>query len=424
MDPACSGPLAPVASSERVEILDILRGVAILGILLVNVQMFFAPIFLYVSGERFWHGTLDQAVEVLTVFFAQAKFYALFSFLFGLGFAVQSERAAARGATIGRFFARRLGSLAAIGLAHALLVWFGDILFLYALLGFLLIPFRGRATKTLAIWAGVLFCLPIVFQALRLGSVEIGRALAGPGEIERQLAESRQSMLELSERARVVYSSGTLGELFAMRAREWGVVVGFGLVGVGPQILGLFLVGLAFGQARFFHDLHEQLPRLRRAAPVLLACGVCGGILQVVGHLSADPLVPSVLGLLSSIAQTFLAPAMTAFYVCAICLVVQHGAWQRRLAPLAAVGRMALSNYLMHSVVFTLVAYSYGLGLYGRVAPSAALVLAVAVYAAQVPLSRAWIARYRFGPAEWLWRSLTYGSVQPMRRVAVPSASG
>ena len=111
-----------------------------------------------------------------------------------------------------------------------------------------------------------------------------------------------------------------------------------------------------------------------------------------------------------------LAPAMTAAYVCAICLAWQHETWRRRLAYLAPVGRMALSNYLAQSIVFTLLAYSYGLAWYGRVPPGAAVLLGCGVYVVQVPLSRWWLLRHRFGPAEWVWRSLTYRRLQPMRR--------
>jgi len=402
-----SGPTTPVAAAERLEILDVLRGIAILGILLVNAEMFFSPISLAVSGQTWWHAPYDRIAESVVVFFAQAKFYALFSFLFGLGFAIQSERAAVRGATIAGFFARRLGWLAAFGLAHALLLWFGDILFLYAILGFLLIPFRGRKQRTLIAWICLLLALPIALQVVRLGSFD-----------PEQLAATRESMVELTERARSAYAAGSLSEIFSIRAREWGTVVGFGLLGFGPQILGLFVVGLAFGQARFFDDLPARRPAMRHALPILLGCGTLGGALQVAGSQLGDPLVPSIFGLLTSAAQMVLAPAMTAAYVCAIGLAWQHEAWRRRLSVLAPVGRMALSNYLLHSIVFTLLAYSYGLGLYGRVGPALAALLACGVYAGQVPLSRWWLARYRFGPVEWLWRSLTYRERQPMRRAA------
>ncbi len=397
--------LAPVGTEERVEILDVLRGVAILGIVVVNAEMFFTPISLYLSGERWWDAPLDRVVEALVVFFAQAKFYALFAFLFGLGFAIQIRRAAARGAAVAPFFAARLGWLAAIGLVHALLVWYGDILFLYAVMGLFLLPFRDRAQSTRIVWAVALLALPIVLQALPL--------LAGPTGED---AAMRDSMIEMTRTARAAYADGTWAEIAAIRAREWGIVAGFGLLAFGPQILGLFLVGLALGRQGFFDDLRTHVQPMRRALPILLACGAFGGALQVLGSWRADPLTPSAFGLVVTAAQMLLAPAMTAAYVCAICLAWQHEAWRRRLAFLAPVGRMALSNYLMQSIVFTLLAYSYGLGWYGRVPPGMAVLLGCGVYVVQVPLSRWWLVRHRFGPAEWVWRSLTYRQTQPMRR--------
>jgi uncharacterized protein len=119
--------------------------------------------------------------------------------------------------------------------------------------------------------------------------------------------------------------------------------------------------------------------------------------------------------LLQGLAQTIGSPALTLTYVLAIGLALGRPAGRRLLAPLAPVGRMALSNYLFQSLVCTTIFYGYGLGLYGKVSPLAGVGIAVAVFAAQVPLSRAWLARFRFGPMEWLWRSATYGSVQPLR---------
>ena len=149
---------------------------------------------------------------------------------------------------------------------------------------------------------------------------------------------------------------------------------------------------------------------MRRALPYLALGGTLGCALQVVGSLQTDPLASSFRVVVTA-AQMLLAPLMTAAYVCTICLAWQRPRARAWLARLAPVGRMALSNYLSHSIVFTLLAYSYGLGLYGRVPPALAVLLACAVFLAQVPLSRFWLARHRFGPVEWLWRSLTYGKL-------------
>jgi uncharacterized protein len=136
-----------------------------------------------------------------------------------------------------------------------------------------------------------------------------------------------------------------------------------------------------------------------------------------------EPGVPSMAGLLQQLGMIVGGPAQSLFYACAIILLWQKESWRRRLTPLAAVGRMALTNYLMHSVVFTTLANSYGFGLYGRIPPSVGILMTLAMFALQIPLSNWWLSRFRFGPVEWLWRSLTYWRLQPMRIAPSGAAS-
>jgi uncharacterized protein len=124
---------------------------------------------------------------------------------------------------------------------------------------------------------------------------------------------------------------------------------------------------------------------------------------------------PNGLSLVVSVIQYVAVPALSLGYVCAVILACQDPRWRRRLAPFGAVGRAALSNYLLQSIVGTHLFYSYGLGLFGKFGPAALLVPTLLVYAMQPVVSSWWLARFRFGPAEWLWRSLTYGRIQPMR---------
>jgi uncharacterized protein len=393
--------LSPVASPERVELIDILRGFALFGILLVNMQMFGAPLQLWFSQIEWWPGPLDRAVELGIRFLAQGKFYTLFSILFGLGLAIQFDRAEARGVRSARPFMRRYSWLLVIGLIHAWLIWMGDILVSYALVGFLLLPFRRRKLKTLAVWTVVLLLIPLAFFAVPVFLVEVP---------EQDQEEIRVAI----DGANEAYSSGDYGLIFGQRAIDVLTVWVFSLFSV-PSFLGLFLIGLNLGRRRFFHDLPRYLPLVRRWIWWLFAVGVAGNAIMVVAtEISPQPV--SRIGWYGQLAMTFGGPAMTLFYVSAIVLLVQREAWQRRLAPLAAVGRMALSNYLLQSLICTAIFNGYGwVGLYGKVAPSVGLVLTVALYLAQIPLSRWWLNRFRFGPAEWLWRSLTYRTLQPMR---------
>jgi len=399
--PPATHPMAPVARTERVALIDILRGFALLGILLVNMQMFGAPLKLWFSQVEWWPGPLDQAAKLFILFFAQGKFYTLFSILFGLGLAIQMERAEARGVHSARFFARRMVWLLMIGLCHAFLIWMGDILVSYALVGFLLIPFRKRKLKTLVVWTVVLMLLPLLIFAVPIFLVETP---------ERNPAE----MLEQIESATAAYSSGDLGRIFAQRAQDVGMIWLFSFLSF-PSFLALFLIGLNLGRRRFFQNLESNLPFVRRWIWRLLALGVLGNVAMVVAmELAPDPMSP--IAYVGQIFMTFGAPAMTLFYISSLALLVQRKQWARRLAPIAAVGRMALTNYLLQSLVCTAIFNGYGWpGLYGRVSTFGGLLLTLAIYLLQIPLSNWWLGRYRFGPAEWVWRSLTYRRPQPMR---------
>jgi uncharacterized protein len=414
-----SGPETPVAGAGRIEIIDILRGFAIFGILLVNMQFFFSPAYVAIMPEfQPWTGTLDKIADTLIAFFGQGKFYSLFSMLFGMGMAIQMERAEARGAPVAAFFARRMFWLLWIALAHAVLLWFGDILFIYSVLGFILIAFRKRKPITLGVWMIVLLAIPMLLGLAFVGLLEL--ASINPetaAQIEEGFEQNRVSMESFVEEAYATYTSRSFIEVTGIRTREWWSIVSTNLFNLGPQILALFLVGLYLGRRRFFHDIPQHLSTVRRAFPWLLAGGLLGSTILVVGREFASFTEPSAVNLLVFVGMILGAPILSGAYVAGIVLLVQRESWHRRLAPLAYVGRMALTNYLMHSVVFTMISYGYGLGFYGRISPSAGLGLTVVTYLLQIPFSKWWLGRFRFGPMEWLWRSLTYWKLQPMRRV-------
>jgi uncharacterized protein len=411
-------PLAPVGEGERVELLDILRGVAIFGILLVNLQMFFSPIYLWFSTADWWTAPVDKAAERLVLFVAQGKFYTLFSFLFGVGMSIQLQRATRRGDRFVPFFARRMVWLLLIGLAHAFLLWFGDILATYATVGFALILFRNRRPTTLAVWAIILLLIPLVLVGAATAIVEVASMFPEPAaEIERATAESDARSVEAAKQAREGYPTGSYVEILPLRARQVGAIYTmFPLFASG--VLALFLIGLNLGRRRFLQEVEPNLTLIRRLIWWLLGVGVAGNAVGVVLLDRVHPGMPSVEGFVQQVAFAVGAPALTFFYIAAITLMVQKPSWRRRLAPLGAVGRMALSNYLLHSLVFTTLANGYGLGLYGRIRPSVGLLMTLAMFAAQVPLSVWWLRRFRFGPVEWLWRSLSYWRLQPMRRAA------
>jgi uncharacterized protein len=306
--------------------------------------------------------------------------------------------------------------LLVIGACHAFLIWFGDILATYALIGFWLILFARRKSTTLLVWTIVMLLLPLALLTGIVGILELAKlSPEATAEVEQGFAENREQAQERLEAARVGYAAGGYREILPLRARQVATSYSYFFFGA-PGILAMFLLGLNLGRRRFFHDPAPHLPIIRRWIGWLFVVGLAANALMVVLVRSVDQIVPSPAMLLQQVTFLVGGPALCFAYVGGIVLLAQRESWRRLLMPLAAVGRMALTNYLMHSLVFTTLANGYGGGLYGKVSPSVGLLLTLAMFAIQIPLSNAWLRRFRFGPVEWLWRSLTYLRLQPMRR--------
>jgi uncharacterized protein len=417
----------PVDDGERVVLLDTLRGFALCGVFLANVYLWFSGrMFLsraqaeVVMKDASW---LDTAIAYAFVPLISGRFITIFSFLFGLGFAVQLGRAERHGTSVLPVYARRLVVGLVLGLAHLFLLFQGDIVSTYALLGFVLLLFYKRSDRTLLLWAAALIFLgPLLWNlALRLpqllgsqGAAEAAKAASEHSQALRaQVLEafSHGSWLDTVRTGAAYY----FGDLFKM------------LRIFLPVIVGRFLLGLWAGRRRLFHDAPQHLPFFRRLLGWSLGAGViASGAGVLVGQLFSRKIInPETLPWLpmAMVPVRHLAElGMAAAYVSAITLLFQRDAWQRRLLVLAPLGRMALTNYLMQSVLGVLLFYGYGLGLMGKLGSAAQLALALALLALQTLISHLWLARFRFGPAEWLWRSLTYGKAQPMRRSSMAEA--
>jgi uncharacterized protein len=407
LTPVAATAQAPVAKGERVQVIDVLRGFALLGILVVNMAAFRGPIFSEAGAEAgVFFAVPDRVAAFLISFGFEQKFYVLFSFLFGYGLAVQMGRAAARGAPFVPRFLRRLFGLLMIGVAHALLLFSGDILVTYALLGVILLLLRNARDRVLLGVAAVLTALlPLVFIVAGTAFAALPDGGVEPGFQAGALAEAESS---------VEAYRGSPTEVIGERVREYPGALGFALLAQGPSALAMFLLGLWAGRRRLFERVEDSLSLLRRVLAIGLIVGVPGALIWATfGGLDGFAFGPSFL--LAGATDFATAPFLSAAYVATITLLYRTPAWERRLGFLAPVGRMALSNYLLQSLVGALIFTGYGLGLYGRVGAAGGLVLSVAIFAAQIPLSAWWLRRFDFGPAEWLLRSFTYARLQPIR---------
>ncbi len=409
--------IRPTRGRERLLAVDALRGFALLGILMVNMPMFNVPPEVWWWRAPWDHSALDRAAEVLIRVFAEAKFYTLFSFLFGVGMALQMRRILARGGRFIALYVRRLFILLIIGLAHGLLLWHGDILTTYALMGFPLLLLRNWRTRTLLIAALLLYLIPLVFFYGHLALSDAMR-LADP-EYAAEAAEWTSVWMdyrtELAEDQVEVWSTGTWSDIFYerldMHRRDLTSMGWFAV-----KVLAIFIIGFIAGRQGVFEDPLARGKLLRFCLGVGLPLGLLLNLAYVIVRGISDPIHYQWLNLTAELLHSAGAPILTGGYVAIFVVLAQRGWLRGLLRALAAVGRMALTNYLMQTIICTTIFYSFGFGLYGKVDYAAGLLLTLVIYATQVVLSTCWLSIFRFGPAEYIWRTLTYLRPQPLLR--------
>jgi uncharacterized protein len=399
-------PVGPVSLSERIVFIDVLRGVALFGILAANMRAFFAPLDCYGNIGVLYPGRADVLAQIFIDGLVQGKFISIFSFLFGIGFAIQMSRAEARGARFMGFYPRRLLALALFGLIHGILIWAGDILLTYALSGAILLLFRKRQQKTLLWWAGSLFALPIVASTIFLGLYF--------SRFHRPWMDPTPPDMQKLYAVINIYAHGTVRQILAQNWVEWKRELptqGFAIYAVG-----LFLLGMWVWRAGIVQRLDEYRPMLRRVCAWCLPVGLALSMYFAIVKAVVPPGTVSLWGWFAAILWLPGSHILAAGYVSGLALIFLREDWRRVLLPFAAVGRMALTNYLMQSVLCTLFFYHYTTGLFGRIGPALGLVPTVILYGAQVVFSNWWLERFRFGPMEWLWRGMTYGRFPSMRK--------
>jgi uncharacterized protein len=404
MQPESQG-VGPVNLSERILFIDILRGMALFGILAANMRGFVAPLDAYGNIGLLFHSRADLIGQAFIDLFFQGKFISIFSFLFGMGFAIQMSRAEARGARFLGFYPRRLLSLALFGVIHGILIWSGDILLTYSLSGAILLLFRKRQQKTLLWWAGSLLALPLVvgtsFLVLYHTRFRPHWMDPKPPDVKKLYAAVH------------IYAHGTVRQMLAQNWVQWKSDLPVQLFAI--YAVGLFLLGMWVWRSGIVQRLDEYRPVLKRVCAWCIPIGLIINA-YVAATNALTPVDRVTLPLqIANIVHFFGAHILAAGYISGLALIFLNPNCRRILLPFAAVGRTALTNYLMESVLCTLFFYNYTTGLYGRIGPALALIPTVVLFGAQIVVSNWWLKRYRFGPMEWLWRGMTYGKFPAMR---------
>lgn len=400
----------PTVGQERIKSLDILRGIAILGILIMNIQSFAMPGAAYLNPTAF--GSLEGAdywVWVMSHLFADQKFMTLFSVLFGAGILLVSHKIEGKSGSALSFHYKRNFWLLLIGLIHAHLIWYGDILVAYALCSFLVFWLRNKSPRALLITGLIILSVPTLlylsFSAslafmpaadlneLRLdwqpSSEMIAAEIAAvTGSLGAQLLHNSDAAIEMQTLVFII--------LFLWRAS--------GLMLIGMALYKWDIMSAARSQSFYWKGL---LLSFSVGFPLTIY-GIIRNF-EVGWTMEYSMFTGTTFNYWGSLGIAF-------GYLCAIMLFTQSGAATELKKRLAAIGQMALTNYIAQSIIGILIFFGIGLGLFGQADRITQVLITLGIWLLQFTWSKAWLDRYRFGPLEWAWRSLSYMKAQPMKK--------
>lgn len=379
--------LEPVSLEERVNSIDVMRGFALLGILLINMLAFHSP-FSYIDPYTWFDGAGDQATFTFLDIFIQASFYPLFAMLFGYGLGIQFLRAEKRGRPFAPMAVKRLAVLLVFGILHAFLLWYGDILITYALMGFLLIGMMRLPSKWLLSLGLIIYAIP---QALLL--MILFAAVAMDSSFYTGIQEVQNSI--------AAYGGGTFAEIFRQRFDDWFYVNNpLNYIVLTVTILPFTMIGAAAAKWR----LIERADELKKYWLGIALGGFALGLLLKLLPYLFEP------NMAMTFAQDiFGGPLLAVAYGATIALLSRKGTAAMLMRPLAKAGRMSLTIYIMQSLIATTIFYSYGLGLYGQINLLTGTLLALGIFAVQLIFAELWLSKFNQGPLEILWRKITYG---------------
>lgn len=401
--------LYPTSTQQRIQYLDILRGIAILFILIANVHFASGYIFLSdVDKISFTALSLDKTLEYILHIFIEKKFYTIFSMLFGIGFALQFEKAKQNNRSFVPFFSRRMLILLLFGVLHLFFIWIGDILNLYALLGVLLIFFRNCSDRQLLKWAVIMTILPIVhfifmvvtenyypFQII-LFVQEYWDEQSWPTsdwmEIGREIGQPLY-YLQLSDLTTYVETTNHMA-LF-----RWADYL---LEGRPFKVFACFLVGVWAGRKILQANLLSNTVLLKKIAVWGFAIGLPMNIMMLIASQLGGVWMAA-----KEVAHIFGVIPLASAYAASIALWLQKR--PQSLQWFAPVGRMALTNYVLQSFAFMICFYGVGLGYAGNIEFWKVILIALGIFGIQVIFSKVWLQYFKYGPLEWIWRQLTYG---------------
>jgi uncharacterized protein len=417
---------AVTAPPPRILMLDVVRGVAVMGILAMNIVGFAMPFPAYMNPIAFgYESGADLVSWVFSFIFIDGKMRGLFSFLFGASTLLVIERAAASGASPARVHYARMLWLLVFGLMHFYFIWFGDILSLYAMVGLALFFFRNKSVKQLIVWGCIFtFVQLLIFAILTAGTFYLSHVASLPNPDPRNVAEWQELQKEFG-----VMSSEWKATKLGLHLGPYAGLVNDRLIRqmdvpftsvlmFGWETLAYMLFGMAALKSGFFRGEWEAT-RYRKWAATGFAIGIPVYALLAYVLVRDDFSVPMIMAV-SMAATVPFRPVMVVAIAALVIILARSGG--RLVARIAAAGRAAFTNYLGTSILMTTSFYGYGFGLYGELSRVELWLVVVAMWVLMLLWSKPWLDRFQYGPLEWLWRSLSRMSLQPMRK-AEPAAA-
>lgn len=401
----------PVTDAERIASLDVLRGFAVLGILVMNIQSFSMIGAAYMNPHAYGDlGGGNLFIWFASHLFADMKLMAIFSMLFGAGVVLMADRRVTAGKPTAAVHYRRMLWLLLFGAAHGWLLWYGDILFTYAVCGLWVYLLRKLKPRTLII-TGII--LVAVSSAVSL-FFQLSMPWWPPGQVEQMNDEWWQPPPEIVTKENAAYR-GLWSDQQAYRGPGTLFMQTFVLLtSMIWRCGGLMLIGMALFKLGYLSADRDDSSYIK-----LAAFGVFVGLPLIIGGVayreaSGWDVRTAFMG--GSQFNYWGSIPVALAWIAAVMLVCRNGLMPRLTSALAKVGRMALSCYLLETIICTTLFYGHGLGLYGRVERTGQLAITLSVWALLIVFCPWWLVRFRFGPFEWLWRSLTYWTIQPLQR--------